>query len=163
MKQVYKLAVLAVCFCLAACGASVSTQPPAERQIENVGISPQARQEGSLTVVQIRVLGSVIDAAHNGVWSYVTLELDTTDEQMISLRPTLVKSLKETRGILDVIDEDREEPDPDALRQSVNRKLSDLRDSVRDQLTDEQKEKLDDWFIEQEAMLQRMRQLNRRR
>ncbi len=98
------------------------------------------------------------EGMQQGMWAFISLEMDTSDEQLIALRPIVAKSWKETQAIFAAAEEAGEAADVNATQQSVGQNLSALRESVRDEMNDEQKEILGEWLKEQAAAIQRQAQ-----
>lgn len=98
------------------------------------------------------------EGMQQGMWAFVSLEMDTSDEQLIALRPIVATSWKETQAIFKAAEEAGDAADVNATQQSIGQNLSALREAVRNQLDDEQKEVLGEWLQEQAASIQRQAQ-----
>lgn len=160
MKRSHLLTLLAVCFGLAAFGATVLAQRPGQGEGQG---QRQGQQREIPANFQIRGIQEMTEGAQQSMWAFVSLEMDTSDEQLIALRPIVAKSWKETQAIFAAVEEAGEAADIAAAVRSATQNISALRESVRDQLNDEQKESLNAWFEEQRAAIERQRQQRRQR
>lgn len=157
MKRSHLFALLAVCFGLAAFGATVLAQRPDQGQ------GQQGQQREIPVSFQISGIQEMTEGAQQRMWAFVSLEMDTSDEQLIALRPIVAKSWKETQAIFAAAKEAGEAADVVAAGRAATQNISALRESVRGQLNDEQKESLNAWFEEQRAAIERQRQQRRQR
>ncbi len=157
MKRSHLYALLAVCFGLAAFGATVLAQRPGG-QGQGQGQGQQRQQREIPANFQIMRIQQMTEGMQQSMWAYVSLEMDISDEQLIALRPIAAKSWKETQAIFAAAEEAGDAADVNATQQSVGQNLSALRESVRNQLDDEQKAVLGEWLTEQAAAIQRQAQ-----
>ena len=159
MKRSHLLVLLGVCFGLAAFGATVFAQRPGgQGQGQGQRQGQQGQQREIPANFQIMRIQQMTESMQRGMWAYVSLEMDTSDEQLIALRPILAKSWKETQAIFTAAEKAGDAADVNATQQSVGQNLSALRESVREQMSDEQKKVLGEWLQEQAAAIQRQAQ-----
>lgn len=95
-----------------------------------------------------------VERTITGSWVFVSLELDTSDDQLIQLRKVYREHLKTTREKVQALADLPQEERQNAMQElfGIQREL---REAVRSILTEEQNAKLDEWAQQQMRQMQR--------
>ena len=90
----------------------------------------------------------MVERAALGSWAFVSFELGVSDEKLVELRKVYQENWKVTRASLEKL-QGGESGAGREIMQGVMESQRELRESVKAALTDEQGEKLDEWYEQQ--------------